>query len=189
MSASSSAKGIAKMKANLLAKAETYNHGDRRRYLAGCRCEDCTYGNTAYTRELRERHKAGIRVGTLVSAGQARRHLINLRRKGVGLRAVSECARTPRSTLGYILSGHKQNLREETARRILGVTVNQRSDGATVSAYTTWRLIAELREEGYQVQFLAKELGYAGKGIQFGKERVSVRTAARVARLHKRLTA
>lgn len=189
MSASSSARGIAKMQANLRAKAETYNHGDRRRYLSGCRCEDCTEGNTAYMRELRAKHRAGIHVGTLVPAAPVRQHLRKLRAKHVGLRAVSECAKVPRSTLGYLLSGHKKSLRESTAKRILGVTANQRSDGALVSAAKSWELIRELREEGYLVKYLAKQLGFSGAGIQVGKTRITVRNAARIELLHRRLTA
>lgn len=46
----------------------------------------------------------------------------------------------------------------------------------------------ELLEEGYTAGFLAQRLGYRHRGLQFRAARVTVRNAARVARLHRELT-
>lgn len=41
---------------------------------------------------------------------------------------------------------------------------------------------------GYTAGFLAQRLGYRHRGLQFRAARVTVRNAARVARLHRELT-
>ena len=37
------------------------NHGERRRYIAGCRCAACTEGNTLYQRRYRARTMPTLR--------------------------------------------------------------------------------------------------------------------------------
>ncbi len=183
-----SAKGIETMRARRNANPEKWNHGDRIRYLAGCRCEDCTEGNTAYMRELRARHRLGEVVNTLVSAHRVRQHILKLRKQGVGLRAIAAASGVPRSSLQAIDHGEKTHVRIETQRRIMLVGLAQASDSALIPAAKTWRLIANLREEGYLVKFIAHELGFVGKGLPFGKTHITVRNASRVERLHRRLT-
>jgi hypothetical protein len=47
-------------------------HGTRRRYNEGCHCDECKAANTAYRRDLRERHATGglARPASLVPLSQ-----------------------------------------------------------------------------------------------------------------------
>lgn len=163
-------------------------HGVRLRYLAGCRCTDCRKANSSYENERQKARRAGDWNG-IVDASKARAHLKALLRRGVGKRAVRAATDIAKSILQDIRAGRKKRIRARTERLILRVGVAQRSDGAIVQAGRTWELIDELVEEGYTVPQLIKRLGYKSRALQLGRERVTVRNAARVERLHRELTA
>lgn len=175
---------IAAMKAY---PADYWPHGNRNRYQAGCRCSECRGAQAAYMRLRRLARKCG-EPNDLVSAGPVKRHLRKLQRQGVGRDAVAEATDIPYSTITRLRKGLQTHLRVVSERKILAVTRAQALDGATVDATKTWALIAELREEGYEVRFLAKQLGFVGKGLPFGKKRITVRNANRVELLHRKLT-
>ncbi len=162
-------------------------HGDRLRYLAGCRCADCRAANARYERERIAARRAGDWNG-IVPADRARAHLRKLSRAGVGRRAVAAASDVAETVLQDIRTGRKKRIRARTERLILAVGKAQASDRALTSARRTHQLIAELLEEGYTEAFLAARMGYRNRYLQFGAETVTVRTAARVARIHRELT-
>lgn len=166
--------------------AATRQHGDRLRYIAGCRCDACRKANSAYECERRRCRKAGDWNG-IVSAKKARQHMIKLNRAGVGRRAIGAATDIADTVLSDIRRGAKLRIRARTERLILGVTPTIASDHALVSAAPTHALIAELFEEGYTERFLAHRLGYTNRYLQFGNL-ITVRNAYRVERLHKELT-
>ena len=162
-------------------------HGNRVRYMGGCRCADCRRANTEYEKGRARARKAGDWNG-IVDAARASAHLRRLSRIGIGRRVVSEVSSVPESILHEVKRGRRLRIRARTERRILAVGRAQASDAALVPAGGTWRLIDELIEEGYSVSFLARRLGYAKPALQFNRGLITVRNAARVQRLHRELT-
>jgi hypothetical protein len=160
--------------------------GDRLRYMGGCRCDACRKANSAYECARQRARKAGDWNG-IVPAAAARQHMLKLSRRGIGRRAVGAATDIADTVLSDIRSGRKQQIRARTERLILAVTPAIASDRAYVPAARTHQLVAELLDEGYTEQFLAQRLGYANRYLQFG-DRITVRNAYRVERLHKELT-
>lgn len=161
-------------------------HGIRLRYIGGCRCDLCRAANRNYERKRLAARKAGDWNG-IVSADEARAHLLRLRRLGVGTRSVEACTDIARSILVEIRKGTRKRIRARTARAILAVTPEiARGDRSLVKAGQTWRLVDQLLEEGFTKRRIATELGHSS--LQLGREQVTVRNAARVAAVHRRLT-
>lgn len=163
-------------------------HGDRLRYLAGCRCAECKRANTAYECARAKARKNGDFNG-IVSAAKARAHLLKLSRQGVGRRAVGATTDISDTVIYAIRSGAKKNIRARTERLILAVTKDMASDHALTCAKGTWKLINELLGNGYSEAQLASLLGYKNPVLQFGKELVLVITACEVRRLFQKLAA
>lgn len=162
-------------------------HGDRLKYVAGCRCTECRAANSRYERERQRARKAGDWNG-IVDAATARDHLLALKRAGVGRQAVADATDVAKSIIHEIRQGRITRIRARTERKILAVTTACRADHALVSARHTWGLVDQLLEEGYTKSGIARLLGYKGRGIQKGKRRVTVRSAHEVEVLHRRLT-
>jgi hypothetical protein len=167
--------------------AQRHPCGTRVRYNGGCRCDACRAANTQYERERGAARRAGDWNG-IVDARLARAHLLKLSRQGVGRRAVAAASDVAETVLMDVRSGRKKRIRARTERRILAVTRECASDRALVDAGPTWALIDELLEERFTEAQLARWLGYDTPRLQFGRERVTVRNAADVATLHRRLT-
>ncbi|MEW5833609.1 MAG: hypothetical protein AB1832_00975 [Pseudomonadota bacterium] len=160
-------------------------HGDRLRYVGGCRCDACRKANSAYESARQRARKAGDWNG-IVSAEAARAHMVKLSRKGVGRRAIAAATDIADTLLSAIRTGRKTRIRARTERLILGVTPAVASDHAIQSAARVHRLIERLLEEEYSEEYLAKRLGYATGRLQFG-DRITVKNAARVERLYREL--
>lgn len=163
-------------------------HGDRLRYVAGCRCDECRRANTQYERQRVAARAAGDWNG-IVPAERARKHMRWLSRQGVGRRAIADASDVAETILMEIRSGRRVQIRARTERRILAVTPAMASDRALVAAGPSWDFIAALKAAGFTKKRLARELGQKGTGLQLGRVRVTVRNAARVERLHARLMA
>lgn len=162
-------------------------HGERLRYMAGCRCDACRAANSRYECERQRARKTGDWNG-IVSAAAARAHMLRLRRRNVGRRAIQAATDIGDSILQEIASGKRLRIRARTERLILAVDVTARSDRSLVPAGKTWQRIRELLDEQYTEAFIAKRLGYTNRYLQFGRERVTARTAYRVERLYRELT-
>lgn len=162
-------------------------HGDRLRYMSGCRCRDCRAANSAYERSRQAARRAGEWNG-YVSAERARRHLAELAAQGVGRRAVADACDVADSIVAKIKSGKRLQIRAETERRILAVSADMAADRALIPAGPTWRLLDELIAAGFTKTFIAQRLGYT-RALQIGRDTVTVKNAARVRRLHRELIA
>lgn len=163
-------------------------HGDRLRYMGGCRCDECRQANTDYERSRKKARAAGDWNG-IVSAGKARAHLAKLSKRNVGRRAVGDVTDISDTVLSNIISGRKRCIRARTERLILAVTTEVAANHALIPAAKTWALINELIGNGYTKAALANMLGKEMPALQLGKEQVLVRTAHAVRKLHQRLAA
>lgn len=161
--------------------------GTRVRYYAGCRCAECRRANTAYETERAAARRRGEGNG-LVSAERARVHLVWLSSRGVGHKTAADAAKVANSLVTKIVYGQRTKIRAQSERRILAVTEAAAADRALIGAGPTWLLIDELIAWGYSQTRIASELlGRRVLGLQVGRQRVTVRTAERVRRLHERL--
>lgn len=165
--------------------AATRDHGDRLRYMAGCRCADCRRANCAYEKARVVARKAGDWNG-IVAASRARGHLAALSRQGVGRRAVGDTCGVADTVLSAIITGRKTNIRARTERLILAVTPAAAADRALIPAAPTWMLLDELIADGYTKSELAKELGYQTHALQLSRQQVTVRNAYDVQRLYEK---
>lgn len=171
-----------------LERAKDHPHGTRARYVAlKCRCADCRRANREYFHAREAAKKAGDFNG-LVSAEPAREHIKKLARAGVGYKMVAESASISSTIVLGIKKGERPRARARTVRKILAVTIDCRGDKTLVSGASTWRRIEKLLEEGFTKRDLARLLGYKSPAIQFRRQRVTVRTRARVERLFEKLT-
>lgn len=166
--------------------ARDRQHGDRLRYMAGCRCADCRRANTAYETARAAARKAGDWNG-IVPAAKARGHLAALSALGIGRRAVGDVCGVADSILSAIITGKKANIRARSERAILAVTVAAAADRALIPAAPTWSLLDELIADGYSKAELARQLGYKTHALQINRHQITVRNAYDVERLHERL--
>jgi hypothetical protein len=162
-------------------------HGNRLRYLAGCKCFLCRRSNSDYERIRQAARLAGDWNG-IVDAGPARAHLLKLSAAGVGQWSVVAATDIARSMIHEIKNGDRLRIRARTLRKILAVTSAQRSDQSKVSAARAWRLIRQLLKEGFTKSALAKLLGYRTRALQLQRHRITARNEQRVIALHRKLT-
>ncbi len=160
-------------------------HGQRLRYMAGCRCFQCRRANSQYEADRKIARAAGDWNG-IVPAVAARNHLRKLSRLGVGRRAVQAATDIGDTILQEIKTGRRLHIRARTARKILAVTAAAISDRALVPAGPLWTAIDALVALGYPKRFLAHQLGYAA-AIQFNRVTVTAKNEQRVLKLHARL--
>lgn len=166
--------------------AEDKPHGSRMRYIGGCRCDLCRKANTDYERGRSEARKSGDWNG-IVPAAHARQHLNRLSRLGVGRRAVADATDIAETILVEIRSGKRRNIRARTERLILAVTPEAAADHALVSADRTWQLIDKLIGAGFTKGYIALQLGAKTPALQLSRDKITVRHAADVDCLYRRL--
>jgi hypothetical protein len=92
--------------------AANRDHGNRVRYLAGCRCTDCRRANSAYESARQKARAAGDWNGFVLATRRA--HLKDLSSKNVGRRAVSAASDVAESIVFAIASGTKTHIRART---------------------------------------------------------------------------
>ena len=160
-------------------------HGDRLRYMAGCRCPACRGANTAYERMRARARKAG-EGNPIVPADQARAHLKALSAAGVGRHTVSLATDISDCIVHMIAAGTRTKIRLATQRKILAVTPDCKADGTRIDAAPTWALIHELIKAGDTKLSIARALGQKGSGLQLSRHTVTVRNADKVRRHHAR---
>ena len=164
--------------------AATKPHGSRLRYIAGCKCVPCRAAASRY-----ETHRALERLkgngNGLVGTTHVRSHLMKLSLRGVGLKQVAKIARVSRTILSKIRQGERNNMRAQSAKRVLAVTAFDLAAAATVPAGRTWQRLNWLLEQGFTRQALARKLGSRAKvaSLQIRRGHVLVRTACAVKRL------
>lgn len=161
-------------------------HGDRLRYLAGCRCDACREANASYEHARYSARKSG-QGDALVDASRARVHLASLSTQGVGYKTAADAAGVSAPTVLQIITGRRSFIRATTERRLLSVTAHAAADRAVVDGDTTRRMLQELiREGGYTKQEIAKALGLRRLRYRPSPQRVTVRSAFDVQRLHEK---
>lgn len=160
----------------------TREHGTRSRYVTDrCRCEDCRAANAAYYHEAKKR----VAPAT-VGAARARRHLIDLRRQGIGNKAVAATAGMSTTTVQEVVSGDVTSIRPETEQKILGVSAANVVDNGYVDAGPTWRIIEKLLAAGWTKTAINQGIGNKGRALQIRKTRIKAKTARAVAELWER---
>lgn len=161
-------------------------HGERLRYMAGCRCLKCRCANSNYETRRAAARRRGEWNG-IVDASPARKHLRRLSRRGVGYKTAADAASVARSTVAKVIAGERQRLRAQTVKRLLAVTPAAHADHSIVSARRTWRLIERLLEEGFTKRRIAQELlGPKAKALQLRPDFVLARTELAVEKLWRR---
>lgn len=161
-------------------------HGDRLRYMAGCRCLPCRAANSSYEVMRSAARKAGDWNG-LVDARRARAHIHRLSLKGVGYKLVADAAGVSKSVMFKIMSGRRRQIRARTERQILGVGADcPRGDKSLVPAGPTWKRIGWLMEQGFTKKRIAQMLGYSSPAIQFNKQTVTARSEMKVEKLYRK---
>lgn len=167
---------------------ESWPHGVRARYVAGCRCDDCRRANREYAAS-RAKAKVYGHTNGLVDATPVRRHLRALSRKGVGRRAVNAATDVAMSLIQAVTAGRQKQLRQEIATKLLGVTAKARGDASLVSAAPTWRRLRSMLAAWYTEEEIARRLGSTAKApkIQIRKDKVLASTEAKVERLYREL--
>jgi hypothetical protein len=174
------------MRPSDLPSIDKCKHGERAKYVVGCRCELCTEANRKYSLHRNRRNVYHIERNGYVPASGARAYINYLSKMGVGKRAVADAAKVPLSTIGYIKAGTKTTIRAQTELRIMSVTPEAVSDGSLVPATKTWRLIREMVKAGGLTQKeIALRLGYKAPAIQIKKDKVQASTELKVIKLHK----
>lgn len=166
--------------------AQRREHGDRLRYLGGCRCDLCRKANSTYERARQIARRAGDWNG-IVPAAKARAHMVALQKQGIGRRTIADVTDIAESVLSGIRAGTHTNIRARTERLILGVTNDMAADHSHVQASPSWKLINELLRAGFTKVSLARRLGQKGSGLQLGKEFITVRNADQVRKMHAEL--
>lgn len=171
-------------------------HGTRTRYITHkCRCEQCRQAIRDYERK-RLRRKGYFDASPvdweayLVSAAEARRHLLWLAENGIGLKSVKAVSGVNHNTLWAIKTGHRKRIYGATRDRILGVTrgdVLSARDGVRVPGAETWRLIDEILAAGFSRAFVAQALGSNTPALQLSREWVTSKHMREVMQLHDRL--
>lgn len=127
---------------------------------------------------------------SLVPADRARVHLFELSKQGVGINAVRDASGIARTVILDIRTGKKATIRRDTETKILDVDTTARLDCARVDGTETRRLIADLLARGgFTKTALARRLGSEASipTLQYERDFVSVRTARKVAELHREL--
>lgn len=166
--------------------AERRPHGDRVKYIAGCRCALCREANTLYENARRQARARGEWNG-LVPVTDVQAHMEKLRAAGIGRRTISQATGVAETVLQEIIAGRKQRIRAVTSRRVLAMSTEARADGSLVPATRTWRLLDDLCRQGFTRAELALQLGHKRGALQISRQRVHAITELQVERLHAKL--
>lgn len=164
--------------------ASRKSHGTRVRYVAGCRCDECTLANRTYARARLQAQRSGDWNG-LVDAGAARRHIERLSAAGVGRRTIADISGVADSSIQEIKTGRKKRIRAQTEREILRATPKALNDASLVPAGRTWKLIEKLLREGFTKGQIARRIGCKRAALQLRRDRVTARTALKIEKLYR----
>ena len=160
-------------------------HGDRVKYMAGCRCLPCRAANSRYETKRAALRRAGLANG-LVNARRARKHLLKLSCNGVGRRTVGTITGISDSVLFKIRSGQRKQIRALTEKAILEVDTSRRRGSTLVPATETWKRIDRLLSEGFTRARIARELGRKMPALQLDRDFVTAKNERAVLELCRR---
>lgn len=162
-----------------LGPIDSYAHGSRPCYQAGCKCLPCRSANACYEAQRAKARALGQWNGW-VSPQAARTKLQELQALGVGLKHAARLAGVSARTIQRIRSGESQTIRAHVERGILGITKPTLAKGARVNGYETRHQLEILAKEGYAESRIAALLGLDWPYIRLHAATVRVSTALKV---------
>ncbi len=164
-------------------------HGDRLKYLGGCRCVPCRAANSRYETERAAARRRGEWNG-LVDASPVRCHLIRLSKREIGRDTVADITGIAASTIDLIRRGQRKKIRAMNARKILAISPDAVvTDAQRIPAEPTWRLIDWLLKQGFTKGEIASRLGFKSRALQLGKESITARNAMKIERFYRQIRA
>ena len=167
--------------------AESRPHGDRLKYMSGCRCMQCRAANSRYETERAAARRRGEWNG-FVDAADVRHHLQMLSKRGIGRDTVSELSGICVSTVDVLRTGKRKNIRAMNAKRILSISVDAVvNDAQLVDAGPTMTRIRWMLNEGFTKTEIARRLGYKTHALQIRRGRITARNAMKVEKLYNML--
>jgi hypothetical protein len=133
-------------------------------YSKGCRCEPCRVAHRLYERQKnreRSREKMGLELRPVrfVDPAEARDHLLFLRSKGVGSRAVAEKTGFSHHFIQSVANGRAKRIGKKYADSILAVSINDILKGQYVPVGNANELIDDLLARGFSRRQIAKGIG------------------------------
>lgn len=158
-------------------------HGTRLRYLAGCKCDLCRRANTEYQKGRERAQKRGEWNG-LVSAEQARNHILTLQMQGIGRRAIRIASGICETQIIKIRDGVKKKIRVKTEQAILSVDSSALAEGEKVDAAKTWEQINWLQGQGLSKAAIAFGIGRSTPNLQIGKRLITKRVANEIEKFY-----
>lgn len=163
-------------------------HGERLRYMAGCRCVPCRAANSRYETERAAARRRGEWNG-LVDAAPVREHLNELSRRGIGRDTVSDVTGLAPSSLDLYRTGKRLKIRAMNAKKILAISPDDvLTDAQLVPAKPTWKQIQWLMSVGFTKTEIARRLGYKTHALQIkSRGLITARNAAKVERLYNKM--
>jgi len=162
-------------------------HGNRLKYMAGCRCLPCKAANSRYETERAAARRRGEWNG-LIDAGPVRKHLTDLSQRGIGRDTIADLTGLAVTTIDLLRTGKRQQIRAMNAKRILAIDPRSVvTDAQLISAEPTWKIIHWMLNEGFTRGEIAKRLGYQTRALQLNKHRITARNAQKVEQLYNRL--
>lgn len=165
------------------------DHGSRKAYAKGCRCDPCTDANASYEHS----RENGTETTDLVDAAKARGVVRILRGRGASQKALARAAGLNVKTIAELEDGTLARIRPETAQAVLGLTLGVAKAAelpgrwTTVDAGPTWELLDDMLARGWPKAWISREIGKDGRALQLKRARVTVDNAAAVRDLHDRL--
>lgn len=170
-------------------------HGTSACYKGGCRRDECRAANREYQNNYRRRRAYGLPTNESVDATPVREHLQALIKRGVGPALIGKLADveiTAINRLVYPIRGREaKQVSVKNARKLLSVPLPEipADTLTTVDAAGSRRRVQALVVLGWSVVWQAGQIGI-DQGVLYkltgGAERVSARTARRLAELYDR---
>ena len=159
-------------------------HGTRAKYVVDrCRCDECREASRLYNLQWRNDLQP-----RLVSAEQARQHVLELMAAGVGFKRVARLAGLSTSAVASIIWGKPgrpptRRIKPSTAEAILSVTasLDDLADGTRIPAGPTHEGIAKLTGAGVPRARIAERLGVRTFQVSADQTHVTARTARVIA--------
>lgn len=169
--------------------AATKPHGDRLRYMSGCKCVPCRAANSNYETMRAAARRRGEWNG-FVKADNARQHLSKLSRNGIGRDTVADLTGISSSTIDLIRTGRQKNLRAMNEKAILAIGLDDILNNAQlVDAAPTWDRIRWMLREDFTKTEIARRLGCKTHALQLNQKKITSRNAMKVEQLYNRLRA
>jgi len=163
-------------------------HGTRKAYAKGCRCDACTDANASY-----ENTRANGGVTDLIDARRARGRVWMLRGEGASQLAIARAADLNVKTIAELENEVLARIRPETEECILALTIERVREcekagpwGGTEPAAPVLRLVDEMTALGWPKAWIAREIGQQ-RALQLGRnhDTVSVANARKIRELRQ----